>query len=232
MTLFTAAQPVVRHFYERTGIAFSTGRGQSIVNGIRRAMARAGITHEIDFVRWLETNDLAFDDLVAELTIGETYFLRAPAQFAFIRREVLPALRSGRSATNPIRAWSCACSSGEEPYSLAMVHEEEGLAGQSRILATDISRAALKKASAASYSSWSFRTTDATWRSRYFNDRGDRYELQERIRRKVDFRYLNLAADVYPSMHSDTWALDLVLCRNVLIYFSPEVIEPRLPRTF
>jgi chemotaxis protein methyltransferase CheR len=124
-----------------------------------------------------------------------------------------------------LRIWSAACSSGEEPYSLAiLLHEALPDLGewQVTITATDINRSALIKAAAGIYGEWSFRGAPARLKSRYFSrTAGGRYAIAPWIRNLVDFRCLNLAQDIYPSLATGTDAMDIVFCRNVLMYFTP-----------
>ncbi len=144
----------------RTGLSFSPSRRQGAEQGIRRAMRRAGVADLEAYAKQLETQESVLDDLIVELTVGETYFFREPDQFAFLRREVLPALRARVTERLPgsiIRAWSAGCASGEEAYSLAMLFDSEGLARHASVLATDISQAALAKARQGVYRGWSLR---------------------------------------------------------------------------
>ena len=110
----------------RTGLVFGPTRRDSAETGIRRAMGRAGVREPDRYRERLETDAAVLDDLVVELTVGETYFFREPAQFRFLRREVLPDLWRRHGPTAVVRVWSAACASGEEAYSLAIVLEEEG----------------------------------------------------------------------------------------------------------
>ena len=215
---------IIRLLGARTGLSFDPGRTQNADLGIRRAMARAAIADPELYLARLETDKALLDDLVDELTIGETYFFREPAQFRFIRREVLPEIRRRRGADSMVRAWSAGCASGEEAYTLAMVFAEEGLDRQASILATDVSRAALAKAERAIYGAWSLRGEGPDSARAHLIPRGDRHVVADPIRRLVTFEYLNLALDVYPSVVTGTWGLDLILCRNVLIYFDPETV--------
>ena len=128
------------------------------MEGIDRAMARAGLAH--DFAAYLERlgqDTPTFDDLMVELTVGETYFFRNPEHFDFVRQEVLPDVAGRRGPAHPVRAWSAGCSSGEEPYSLAVLLMKEGLGGRMEVRGTDVSRAALARCEVASYGEWSLR---------------------------------------------------------------------------
>jgi chemotaxis protein methyltransferase CheR len=160
------------------------------------------------------------------LTIRETYFFRDPAMYAQLARHVLlPLIAERRSGTRSLRLWSAGCSSGEEPYSLAMLLA--GLLPDWRewdlsILATDISTAALQKGRAGAYGAWSLRGGVAPEVLSFLHDGNDgRKHVDAELRRLVRFERLNLAADAYPSPATGTTGMDLVLCRNVLIYFEP-----------
>ncbi|MEW5703568.1 MAG: CheR family methyltransferase [Pseudomonadota bacterium] len=212
---FNAIADLVR---ARTGLIFSPARYSDIETGIRKIMAKTGIADPGECLECLEADSLLLDELIAELTIGETYFFREPDHFAFIREVVIPEVRRLRGAEHTVRVWSAGCASGEEPYSLAILFEEEGFSERTRILATDISRVALARARKAAYGVWSLRGDGARLVGQYLSHSGGRFELAERFRQRVEFAYLNLAQNVYPTFATNTWGMDLVFCRNVLIY--------------
>jgi chemotaxis protein methyltransferase CheR len=216
----------------RTGLRFSPSREASAEQGLRRAMARAGVSDPNAYLGILETREQALDELVDELTVGETWFFREPGQLAFIRREVLPGLRRLRGESSPRpRCWSAGCSSGEEAYTLAILMAEEGI-DEAWVLGTDISRAALARAKRACYTSWSLRGEGALHAPPYLLRRGSGWEVVEQIRRRVTFNSLNLALDVYPSFTAGAWGMDVILCRNVLIYFHPDAMRAAARRLF
>ena len=212
------------------GLSFPESRAQSVEMGIHRAMVRARVADLDRYRELVERSPEALDDLLTEMTVGETYFFREPAQFACIRREVLPDLRRRRDGEAVIRAWSAGCASGEEAYSLAILMQEEGFGERAWLLATDVSRTALDRARRASFTAWSLRGPGAGAVEPYVSRQGASVLLQERIRRLVRFEYLNLAQDVYPSAASGIWGMDLILCRNVLIYFDRETVPRRVAR--
>jgi chemotaxis protein methyltransferase CheR len=144
----------------------------------------------------------------------------------------LPEIRHRQGDDHDIRVWSAACASGEEAYSLAVLLEEGGQAGHAHVLATDISRAALAKAARAEYTTWSLRGDGAKAVRPYLRRGGDGWVIDEKIRRYVRFEHLNLALDVYPSFATGTWGMDLILCRNALIYFDRETIGKVAQRLF
>ena len=208
---------------QRTGLTFDQ-RQDSAEQAMRQAMTRAHIANPADYFNLIATKEEALNDLVSELTVGETYFFREPLQFQRISREVIPALRHLRGPRHHLRVWSAGCASGEEAYSLAMVLDQEGLGESAHILGTDISSKALAKARQGSYGEWSLRGPGKAALP-YLQVAGKEYRLTEKIRRRVIFEHLNLARDTYPSLVSGTWGMDLILCRNVLIYFDRETIR-------
>lgn len=206
---------------ERAGLVFTATRRPAAEGGMRRAMERAAVRDPRVYAATVAQGGAALDDLLAELTVGETYFFREPAQFDFVRREVAPAFRAA-GARQPMRVWSAACATGEEPYSLAITLAESGVPAS--VLGTDVSRERLAAARRARYRPWSLRGVPEPTVGRYFRRTGAELALAPEVRRAVEFRYLNLASDVYPSLASGVWGMDLVLCRNVLIYFDHATI--------
>jgi chemotaxis protein methyltransferase CheR len=219
----------------QTGLGFSPIRQPSAELGIRRAMARAGLSDPEAYRQLLLQRGDALDDLVVELTVGETWFFREPEQLAFIRREVLPDLRRRAQEAGTdcrVRAWSAGCASGEEAYTLSILLHEERLAEHAWLLATDISRAALTKARQAVYTSWSLRGGALQYVRPYLRPRGTKWVVADEFRRSVTLARLNLALDVYPSLEVGVWGMDLILCRNVLIYFDAQTVEAVAARLF
>jgi len=195
------------------------------MEGIDRAMARAGLSDFPTYLARLEADAALLDDLLVELTIGETYFFRNPEHFHFVRHEVLPDVRRRRGPMHTVRSWSAGCASGEEPYSLAVLLMEEGYRERMEVRATDVSRAALSRAQVASYGEWSLRGPEASRMRPFLHPEGRRYTLDAQVRERVHFGYLNLADDTWPSHAHGLWGMDIIFCRNVLIYFNRATIE-------
>jgi chemotaxis protein methyltransferase CheR len=212
----------------RTGLSCGSSRQAHLASGIGRAMARAGAASPRVYAEALHAErpdgGPLLDDLLGEVTVGETYFFREPGQFDFLRATVIPDLLRRRNDGSPLRVWSAGCATGEEPYSLAILLDQEGLGGRARILATDICRAAISKAHDGAYGKWSLRASDDAFIARYFARQKDRFQLDPRICERVSFRYLNLAFDSYPSFALDVWGMDLIFCRNVLIYLDEPTV--------
>ena len=219
-----AFRRIAERVRRRTGLVFPADRRPEVEASIRRQMARLGIGDTARYLARIESDGVARDALVAELTVGESYFFRDPDQFRIIRDRIVPELAAA-DGERPLRCWSAGCSAGEEPYSLAILLEELGV-GDAFILGTDIARPRLLQAQRGDYSRWSLRGLPEPTVIRYFRRVGNRFHLVPRIRERVRFGYLNLAEDRYPSLGSDVWSMDLILCRNVLIYFdAPTVAE-------
>ena len=170
-----------------------------------------------------------FSLLIDDLTVNETFFFREIGQLRGLIREIIPAARLERPS-EPVSIWSAGCSSGEEPYTVAMLALEAGLeVGRDlRIYASDISRRVLGKARQGVYREASFRETDPLLREKYFTDKDGECRIADRIRAAVDFVHLNL---LDPTKVELIGKMDVVLCRNVIIYFDAEG-KKQVIRTF
>jgi chemotaxis protein methyltransferase CheR len=217
------------------GLDFPPGRRAGIERPIQAAMDRLRVPSVGALVEVLDDarNEHELERLVASLTIGETHFFRNHPQVDAIQRVILPNLIDQRREKRRLRIWSAGCSSGEEAYSIAIALDML-LPDRARwtidIIGTDINDVAVTKAREALYGEWSFRGVPQTIRRRYFTPEGRRYRLDPEIQRMVTFRELNLVSDDYPSHESGTLDMDLILCRNVLIYFRPETIDAVVTR--
>lgn len=183
-----------------------------------------GFTNFRDYYRLIKfgrEREQEFDEIVERVTTNETYFFRESRQLQAFTDEVLPIVTKQRGDDARIRIWSAGCSTGEEPYTIAMLLEEVPAARgrQFDIFGNDISRKVLRTAREAVYTSSSFRATEDSQRDRYFEKQGRTYRLRDTIRNRVTFGHLNL-------MDGGGLALigqvDLIFCRNVMIYFDPD----------
>lgn len=226
---------------KRLGLHFPPERWSDLARGMAAAAAGFGLPDAAACARRLLSAPLSDADverLAEHLTVGETYFFRDQNLFDLLERRILPDLLQARCASAPqLRIWSAGCCTGEEPYSVAMLLDrllpQAGPLDVS-LLGTDINPAFLRLAVRGEYGAWSFRDAPAWVRERYFQSLADgRFRLHERIRRRVAWAVLNLADDSYPSLASNTFATDLIFCRNVLMYFSAaqaEAVVARLHR--
>lgn len=173
-----------------------------------------------DYVdRIISTNDAAEADLfTVELTVGETHFFRGPPQFDALRNHIVPAIYARKKRTRAIYALSAGCSTGEEPYSMAIVLREVATPEPWRIEVTgiDINFRSLQKAENGLFSAWSLRDTPEAERRRYFRVEGDSFRLNEDIRRLVRFRRAALTDAALDTLFP--LGIDLAVCQNVLYY--------------
>jgi chemotaxis protein methyltransferase CheR len=209
----------------RTGLVFPPYRRSELERSLNQAATQLGASSVETLTAQLESDESSWDRLIAQVTIGETYFFREPEHFAFVRRQVLPQLLSLRSPSHQIRIWSAGCATGEETYSLAIVLQEHGLRARAHVLGTDLSALAIERATAGIYRQWSLRNLDPVALAPYFTTRGGEYRIRDEIREYVSFRQLNLAEPVYPAPHGGTSQLDLILCRNVFIYLDGQTLR-------
>ena len=215
------------------GLFFPKERWNELERGIASALRALGCQDSLADVERLLARALSRRELetIAEfLTVGETYFLREPRTLEVFQKEILPELlRARRGGERRLRIWSAGCSSGEEPYSIAILLRRmlpDLAQWQVTILATDINAASLRKGMAGVYRAWSFRASPSWFRDLYFRPVGaGLYEIDPRIKRMVSFAYLNLAEEGYPSLASNTNAMDVIFCRNVLMYFAPQLAQ-------
>ena len=192
------------------------------------------------FIEWLLAStptQKQIEILASHLTVGETYFFRERRAFEILEQSVLPGLIDARRRTGKrLRLWSAGCSTGEEPYSLAILLEKlipDLKDWNITILATDINTAALRKAEEGIYSDWSFRDTPPFFKDKYFEKvNGNRYLLRPDIRKRVEFSYLNLSEDAYPALQNNTNGMDVIFCRNVLMYFAPDHVKRAAERFY
>jgi chemotaxis protein methyltransferase CheR len=178
------------------------------------------------YLQLLRHNQEEMDRLLATLSIHVSHFFRNPSTFTTLQRHILPELlQQTAQQKRPLRIWSAGCAGGEEPYSLALLLAELLPFGQNlSLLGTDISPAVLEQARAGLYERSRLAEVPATVLQRYFSGEGDKLRLSDEVRRMVAFRQHNmLVEERFP-------VVDLILCRNVLIYFSRAEQEKILSR--
>ncbi len=169
----------------------------------------------------MERSDQAFVEIISPyITVGETYFFRDRKILRSFREEILPSLAS--SAKRPVKIWSAGCSTGEEPYTLAMIMEDStlGLGGGFRVYGTDLNENSLKKAQKGVYGRWSFRGMNDLEIAKYFDPFEDGFfQVKERYRSEVSFGSANLVASTLPWRSGE---IDVIFCRNVIMYFDDD----------
>jgi chemotaxis protein methyltransferase CheR len=218
---------------QRAGIEIPDARLGDLEKGVHAALAACGATGPAALYDLLAEKGprgiSAFEAMIPAVTINETHFFRNRPQMQALENEILPELIRSRSDSKRLRIWSAACSSGEEPYSIAillhrLLRDKPGW--DVLIHGTDIDHQALEKAAEGVYSNWSFREVPQDIKEEFFEQPDEhRYTLSPQIKQMVTFSRLNLVDDPYPSPETRTDGMDLVICRNVLIYFREETIR-------
>ncbi len=228
-----------RLVHELYGLNFPEKRRSDLEQGLRQAFAASTCSSLDEYYRLLLDPDngaVHKQRLVNALTIGESHFFRDTGQFNALFEHVLPEIIARRQSLRTLRIWSAGCAEGQEPYSIAIMLREllpDVDKWAITILGTDINTEALDRARQAIYSEWAFREQRAKqWRARYFKQVGKRYALAPEVRRMVSFAQLNLAEDRYPSFQSNTTFMDMILCRNVTIYFTPSTTRQVVERFY
>ncbi|MDX1900862.1 MAG: CheR family methyltransferase [Gammaproteobacteria bacterium] len=170
------------------------------------------------------------EHLITGITVGETYFFRDKKQMELLKNYILPHLIKIKRKENnlSLRVWSAGCSSGEEIYTVAiMLHEllPDINVWNLSLMGTDINALILRKAIDGQYGEWSMRSITEYYKQNYFYKKNDKYNIIPLIKQMAHFEYLNLNDDTYPSIINGTNAQDIILCRNVLIYFDNQAVN-------
>ena len=216
---------------EHTAIVLDAGKEYIAESRLANLVVQEGFDSVPELIRTLRANsfDVLHRKVVNAMTNNETWFFRDLVPFEALRKQIIPSVLAARSAERRLSIWCAACSSGQEPYSLAMMLRESfpELRGWNvRLLATDISSSVLDRAQRGHYSQLEInRGLPASLLARYFTREGLEWVISDEIRRTVEFRLFNLAEPwkEYPSC-------DIILIRNVLIYFDVETKKAILAR--
>ncbi|HET6842481.1 MAG TPA: protein-glutamate O-methyltransferase CheR [Candidatus Angelobacter sp.] len=206
---------------KRSGILFDASRERFFSTRVREHLQEKKLTHGTDLLRLIKNSNVEYDILLQRLLTQETSFFRYPAVYEALEKKVLPELHMKKFWENPrsLRIWSAGCSTGEEPYSIAITIAdalEFADAWNIHILATDISRQALDHAERGVYAARELDTVSPKQREQHFSRTGDEFMVRPRIRNMVTYAPMNLAQVVYMGR------FDCIFCMNVLIYFSEE----------
>jgi chemotaxis protein methyltransferase CheR len=219
--------------HDAAGLAFDDSRRESLSYSVTDRMRALGCADVASYLRLLHGgDDKERQALLDEVTIPETHFFRNPPQIRALRKFVLPEILRLATATKRLRIWSAGCSTGEEPYTVAMLIREllPASAGWDvQIVATDVSTRALAAARAGRYAERSFVMTDPIDLQRFFTlDTNARsWQVRDEIRELVEFRHHNLVTEPPPF---EPGQVDLVLCRNVTIYFDRDTTKSLMRR--
>lgn len=208
---------------ERTGLSFASSRSAKLAEVIRTVMSAKSIRTPSDFYNFISANPREFLELVNLLTVNETYFFREPGHLKLVADRLAPEILERKKAGARLRLLSAGCSTGEEPYSLAMALMERmgrNITERFEILGVDIDSEAIYRAKKGIYGSQSFRNIEEKLKDKYFDKAGNgQYKLKDFLKQAVELKVFNLSTEPYPG---DLANLDVIFYRNVSIYFEPD----------
>jgi len=165
----------------------------------------------------LKNDKTMLNEFINYLTINVSEFYRNPAQWKTLEMNILPKLID--NSTRPLKVWSSACSTGEEPYSLVMLLTKFYNMQDIKVIASDIDNAAIEKAKMGLYNEKALANLPAEFKREYFNKKGETFQIVDTIKKRVEFRSIDLLKDPFPN------DMDLITCRNVMIYFTEQAKE-------
>lgn len=222
----------IRLICSRLGIVINDYQRNDMNKAILQSCRKFSFTpeHYLNMLMNCREDSPLLEQLISAITIGETYFFRDAHQMQLLREIALPSIIKAKREKNnlSLRIWSAGCASGEEIYTVAIMLFElipDIKKWNLRLFGSDISMTGLHKAMNGVYSEWSMRSIPTRYKEHYFLYKNNKYHLVPQIKDLVNFSYLNLHSDAFPSMLNNTNAQDLILCRNVLIYFDKNHIE-------
>lgn len=207
----------IKKFYMKSGIDLNLYKEAQMKRRMIALREKKGYATFIEYFKAMESDRGLYDEFLDRMTINVSEFYRNPVRWQQLETDILPELI--RKSQGKLRVWSAACSTGEEPYSLAMLLSKHLSPAQFTITATDLDDVVIEKAKQGKYHERALVDLPSEFRQRYFTRRGDDYYITEDIKKLVTFKKHNLLADVYERN------FDLIVCRNVLIYFTEEAKE-------
>ncbi len=207
------------YIYGKSGIYVADNKKYLIENRLSRILQEKKLNSFEEYLKFikLSTNGNELNRLFDAITTNETYFFREAEQLYVLFDEILPKLLGQKKSSKSVKIWSAACSTGEEPYTISMILMEKLLnPKQFEIYASDISEGVLNSAKRAIYNSYSVRNIPETYLKKYFSDSGQSFALNASINSTVKFTNINLVDD---KKLKSFRGMDVIFCRNVLIYF-------------
>lgn len=197
-----------------TGIDLNSYKEKQMKRRIDTLISKNGITGYDNYVKALKPKTEIFDEFINYITINVSEFYRNPEQWQILDKDIIPELirRFGKN----LKIWSAACSTGDEPYSLVMALSKHIPVNQIKIYATDLDKQVIAKAKTGLYAEKSIAAVPDEFKKKYFTKVGPSYKISDEIKSRVEFKEHNLLKDKYVTDYH------LIVCRNVLIYFTEE----------
>lgn len=203
----------IRQIKSKTGIDLSLYKEAQMKRRLTSLYEKKGYSSFREYFQMINQNQELFNEFLDRMTINVSEFYRNAKRWDILEQKILPQIIKH---TSKPKIWSAACSTGEEPYTLAMIFSKYIPLSNVNILATDIDENALSRAKLGIYPERSFHEIPNEMKRKYFSQEGSYYKVSDEIKRTVDFKKHNLLADSFGG------PFDLIVCRNVLIYFTEE----------
>lgn len=203
----------IKKVYNLTDIDLSMYKPRQMKRRIDSLISRNNSPNYNEYYKRITADDKLLKEFINYLTINVSQFFRNPAQWDILRRDIIPGIIENN---RELKMWNAGCATGEEPYSLVMTMANFIPLSKIRILATDIDEEVLTKAKTGKYNAKSLENLPKTLQNKYFHEKDGMYYINDKIKDCVVFKKHNLLKDPYPNN------CDLIICRNVLIYFTEE----------
>lgn len=197
----------------KTGIDLALYKEAQMKRRLTSLYEKKGYRNFVEFLHALEKNQDLLNEFLDRMTINVSEFYRNGKRWEVLQKKIFPKLLE---TNKRLKIWSAACSTGEEPYSIAMVLSNHIPLSQIHVLATDIDENVIQKAKLGLYPDRSLAEVPKEMKEQYFVQEGQFYKIKDEVKRTVTFKKHNLLKDSYESN------LDLIVCRNVMIYFTEE----------
>lgn len=217
MEPFSDYEAFKKLFLQLSQIDLNLYKEKQMKRRITSLVEKRGFTQYCPFLDAMKSDRELYNTFINYLTINVSEFYRNPLQWEMFERRILPEVQKRKHSLENVKIWSSACSTGDEPYTIVMILNRHVPLSKIRVLATDIDMGAMDKAKQGVYSSRSIKEMPADFLKNHFTQVGsDAWKINDDVKRCVEFRQMNLLKDPYPRDQ------DIIVCRNVLIYFTEE----------
>ncbi|MDW7674179.1 MAG: protein-glutamate O-methyltransferase CheR [Bacillota bacterium] len=203
----------IQKIYKKTGLDLSQYKRKQMERRIRSLMKSHNINELDEYFLLLDKSKAHFDKFMDHLTINVSEFFRNPVQWAYLKNTIIPKISVGKDS---LKVWSAGCSTGEEPYSLAMMLNEVWKNKKFAIHATDLDREVLRKANLGIYNEKALVNVEKSLLNKYFTNVESVFTVKDELKKNIKFMQQNLLKDSFEK------GFDVILCRNVVIYFTEE----------
>ncbi|WP_058307582.1 CheR family methyltransferase [Gracilibacillus massiliensis] len=206
-------QAFIGHIHKKTGLDLSLYKEVQMKRRLTSLRNKRGYGTFQDYFSAINSDQQLLQEFLDKVTINVSEFYRNPTRWKVLEDKILPSFQKEK---RKIKIWSAACSTGEEPYTLAIIANQLWDLKDIEIIATDIDPNVLARARQGIYNARALQEVPPAIKKKYFHQEGETFKVDEKLRNAITFKHHNLLADSYPNN------VDLIVCRNVLIYFTED----------